>query len=225
MPKILIVEDDPTISRMVADWLSHQRFEVEMESTGRDAIHRLKTYQYDLVVLDLGLPDLEGFDVLDATRNAGNDVPVLILTGKRSVDDKERGLLSGADDYLTKPFDMREFNARVKALLRRPRQIVPAVLTFRGVELDTVKHSATRDGAALKLTPKEFALLEFLMRHPNQVFSAEALLDRVWRSDTEITEEAIVTCIRRLRKRIDENDAEFLIRTIYGVGYMLVGDS
>ncbi len=222
MAKLLTIEDDPALRELVADWLSRERHDVESVSNGKDALHYLKSFEYDLVVLDLGLPDMTGFDILEALRKFNSDVPVLILTGIHTIDDKERGLELGADDYLTKPFNVRELIARVKALLRRPRTSLPNVLQFGDLAFNTATHEVTKAGKILSLTPKEYALLQFLIRHPNQVFSAQALLERVWRSDSEATEEAIVACIGRLRKKIDGKDggAPSLIGTVYGAGYV-----
>ncbi|MBX9667397.1 MAG: response regulator transcription factor [Candidatus Obscuribacterales bacterium] len=219
MAKLLIVEDDEALRRLVADWLKRQNMEVESVSTGQDALAYLNASEYDLVILDIGLPDIEGFSVLEKVRQRSS-VPVLILTGKKTVEDKERGFDVGADDYLTKPFDMRELTSRVRALLRRPRQITPELLSRRDLLLDSKQHQVRKDNSDLKISPKEFMLLEFFMRNPDQVFSAEALLERVWRSESEATEEAIVACIRRLRKRLDENNNEAYIGTVYGVGYI-----
>lgn len=221
MAKLLTIEDDSALRALVADWLTRERHDVESVSTGKDALHYLKTFEYDLVILDLGLPDMTGFEILATLRQSNSDVPVLILTGIHSIDDKERGLELGADDYLTKPFNFRELVARVKALLRRPRTTLPNILQCADLMFNTATHEVTKDGKSLPLTPKEYSLLEFFMRHPNQVFSTQALLERVWRSDSEATEEAIVACIGRLRKKIDQGAGnQSLIGTVYGAGYV-----
>lgn len=221
MSKILVVEDDDYLSNMVVDFLRHKNYQVELVSDGNDALHYMRTYKFDLVILDLGLPGLEGTTVLDEVRKAGDQVPILILTGRGTMRDKELGFDLGADDYLTKPFDVRELGSRVKAILRRPRVMAQEIITCGDLQLDTSEHKLTKAGEKIKLSPNEFMLFEFLMRNPNQVFSATTLLDRVWKSDSEATEEAIVTCIRRIRKRIDDPGKESYIRTEYGVGYML----
>lgn len=209
---------------MVKEWIKRERHEVEAVGNGQDALAYLGASAYDLVILDLGLPGLNGFEILQWVRNQKNPVPVLILTGQNQIEDKERGLESGADDYLTKPFDIRELLARVKALLRRPRMFLPDVLRCRDVEIDANRHSVTKSGKPIQLTPREYSLLEFLMRHPDQVFSTEALLERVWRSESEATEEAIVACIARLRKKIDGGGKDSMIGTVYGAGYLLKTD-
>jgi two-component system, OmpR family, phosphate regulon response regulator PhoB len=146
-----------------------------------------------------------------------------MLTGKDTIDDKEQGLDSGADDYLTKPFHLKELSARVRALLRRSASISGNVLEVRDLVLDPTAHKLTRNGAEIQLHPKEFALLEHLMRHPNQVFSAQNLLDRVWTSESNVGPETVRTCVKRLRQKIDIDGQESMLENIYGVGYKLIG--
>jgi DNA-binding response OmpR family regulator len=221
MAKILLIEDDQLLSATVSDWLTFEHHQVEVVTDGKSGKDRLLCCEYDLVVLDLELPDIGGLEILKEFRAASGRTPVLILTGHKQLTDKTSGLDSGADDYLTKPFHMEELAARIRALLRRPAQIAANVLTARGVRLDPKQYLVTKDGKSIDLLPKEFALLEFLMRHPNQVFSAEALLDKVWPSDSDATSKAIRTCMKRLRKKIDSTDSHPLIKTLYGVGYKL----
>jgi DNA-binding response OmpR family regulator len=170
------------------------------------------------------LPELSGIELCRQYRSRGGTAPVLMLTGKGTISDKESGFDAGADDYLTKPFHMKELSMRLRALLRRATAFTGDVLRVKDIELEPSNHRATRNGADLNLLPKEFALLEFLMRHPNQVFSAEALLSRVWASETDTTVDAVSTCIKRLRKKIDSEDQPSLIRTVHGVGYKLQAD-
>lgn len=219
MPKILIVEDDVGLSKMVRDWLTFEHHMVETANNGRDGLERLQVYEYDLVILDWELPEMTGVEILRELRGRGSMTPVLMLTGKSSVNDKEEGLDAGADDYLTKPFHMKELSARVRSVLRRAGGNVANVLKVRDMELDPSSFRATRGGKEIQLLPKEFAMLEFLMRHVNQVFSAEALLSRVWASESEVTVDAVSTCIKRLRKKIDLPDTDSFIRTVHGVGY------
>jgi DNA-binding response OmpR family regulator len=223
--KVLTIEDDGALRTMLADWLKREMHEVESVSNGGDALHRLRSFRYDLVILDLGLPDIDGFDILEEMRKRNCDVPVLILTGKQTIDDKERGLELGADDYLTKPFHVRELLARIKAILRRPRTALPTVMTCGVVTMNTVTHEVAVSGELVSLTPKEYLILEFFLRHPNQLFSTEALLERVWRAESEASEEAIVACIGRLRKKLNSKDStKSLISTVYGAGYILRTD-
>lgn len=201
------------------DCLKAQNYLVDHVANGSEALERLKFFDYDLIVLDWQLPGMAGVDVCSNFRSRGGTTPVLMLTGKRSVDDKEQGLDAGADDYLTKPFQPRELTARLRALLRRPQGSVSKTLKARDLELDPSTHKVTRAGNDINLLPKEFALLEFLMRHPNQVFSGEALIDRVWSTDSEATSTAVRINVNRLRGKIDSKDEPSFISTVHGVGY------
>ncbi len=221
MSKILIVEDDETLSRMVSDWLTSEHHHVEVSNNGTDGLEKLQYFQYDLIILDLQLPGMGGISILREFRNMGKQTPVLILTGKDRIEDKEVGLDTGADDYLTKPFHMKELSARLRALLRRPRNYVGDTLTAGPLALNSGAHSVTVGGEEVSLLPKEFALLELLMRHPEQVFSADALLNRVWASESESTIDALTTCIKRLRKKIDREGQPSFIKTVHKVGYKL----
>lgn len=222
MAKILLVEDDMGLSRMVRDWLTFEHHLVETADNGRDGLDKLQFYQYDLVILDWELPEMTGIEICKEFRSRGGTTPVLMLTGKGTIGDKESGFEAGADDYLTKPFHMKELSMRLKALLRRGGTALQGdTLKFRDLALEPASHRVTREGKDLQLLPKEFALLEFLMRHPNQVFSAEALLSRVWASETDTTVDAVSTCIKRLRKKIDQEGQSSIIKTVHGVGYKL----
>jgi DNA-binding response OmpR family regulator len=220
--KILLVEDDMGLSRMVRDWLTFEHHLVETADNGRDGLDKLSFYQYDLVILDWELPEMTGIEICREFRTRGGTTPVLMLTGKGTINDKESGYEAGADDYLTKPFHMKELSLRLRALLRRGGATLQAdQLKFRDLSLEPASHRVTREGKDLGLLPKEFALLEFFMRHPNQVFSAEALLSRVWASETDTTVDAVSTCIKRLRKKIDLEGQTSVIKTVHGVGYKL----
>jgi DNA-binding response OmpR family regulator len=220
MTKILVVEDDQDLAQMVRSYLLFEHYEVENVFDGSEGIIRVKTYEYDIIILDLGLPDLSGIEVLKTLREKGSRTPVLILTGKHSVEEKELGLDAGADDYVTKPFHMKELGARLRALLRRPPPISGStLLKAANITLDVSKFKVMKNNEVVTLVPKEFQLLEFFMRHPNQVFSSEALLNRVWPNNSESAPQALRTAMKRLRKKIDP-DGE-LIKTVHGVGYML----
>lgn len=221
MAKLLLIEDDAGLCRMIRDWLAIEHHNVEVVNDGKDGLEKLKFYSYDMVILDWQLPGMEGVDVLREYRNNGGVTPILMLTGKDKIVDKEAGFEAGADDYLTKPFHMKELSARVRALLRRPPALVADSLKRGDLELDRGNHSVKRDGEQIRLLPREFALLEFLMRHPGQVFSADALLNRVWASESDATVDALTTCIKRLRKKVDVEGKQSIIRTIHGVGYKL----
>ncbi len=221
MAKVLIVEDDVALGKMVRDWLLMEHHKVEIVTDGADAKEMLKVYDYDIVILDWELPHVSGIEILKEFRSRGKSTPVLVLTGRSAIDDKETGFDAGADDYLTKPFHGKELTARLRALLRRPEGYVGDLLTFGNLTLDHANYEVKKDGEEIRLLPKEFALLEFLMRNPNRVFAAEALLNRVWVAESEATVDALTTCIKRLRKKIDVAGQESIIRTIHGVGYKL----
>lgn len=221
MAKVLLVEDDKQLCALVSDWLAHQNYVVECVYTGTEAHEFLSMYQYDVIVLDWALPDVSGLEVLQKFRANGGATPVLILTGKRSIREKEQGLDGGADDYLTKPFDVKELSARLRALLRRTPSFSNDILTVGHLRLDPQARHVTLAGQTVKLYPKDFALLEYLMRYPNKVFSSEQLLDAVWTADTEAGTETIRTSIKRLRKSLEREGQPQMIDTVHGVGYKL----
>lgn len=219
MAKILVVEDDAEISEALVDLLVHEKHTVDASGDGLDAWERLQRYTYDLVILDWGLPGLEGLEVLKRFRERGGATPVLFLTGRSSIDEKLTGLDSGADDYLPKPYDMREFRARVSALLRRPSDLQGDILKWSDIELDIKAFRCTRGGAEIRLLPKEFSLLEFLIRNRDRVYTPDQLVDTLWADDTEVSVDAIRQCVRRLRTKIDVPEKPSYITTVVGVGY------
>ena len=221
MAKILIVEDDTELAEKVREWLVHDRYVVDVVHRGNEATDYLSIYQYDAIILDWELPDTTGIDVLKQYRNSGGKSPVLMLTGKKEIDDKEIGFDSGADDYLTKPFHFQEVSARIRALLRRPAVFAGNKLKAGNVILEMDRRSVTRDGEPIHLSPLEFALLELFIRYPSKVFSHEALLDRVWSSDSTASVDTVRTCIKALRKKIGSDNEPSIIRTVHGVGYRL----
>jgi DNA-binding response OmpR family regulator len=223
MAKILLVEDNEDLAGLLEVMLQSEKHTVEILHDGDEAREMLRIYKYDAVILDWDLPGCSGIDVLLSLRSRGDTTPVLMLTGNVSIDHKERGLDSGADDYLTKPFDSREFGARVRALLRRGAGVASNKLTVRDIELDPSSFSVTKGGQPVKLVQREFQLLEFFMRNPNRVFSAEAIMDRVWPNDSESSPEALRQTIMKVRKKLatDENEKP-VIETVFGVGYKLV---
>lgn len=223
MPKVLLVEDDCDLSEMVASWLESERYTVETANDGLYAKDLLKLSSFDIVVLDWDLPGCSGLDILKSYRASGGMSPVIMLTGKSEVTDKEAGLDHGADDYLTKPFSVRELGARVRALLRRPSSLNSSLLQVGGVQLDPAKHRVMVAGQEVHVQPRDFALLEFLLRHPDEVFSADALITRVWSSDSDASPEGLRTAIKRIRKKIDGDgdESKSMIETITKVGYRL----
>jgi len=219
MAKILIVEDDESLAESVRRFLLFDQHSIEISHDGMQAYEKLRDTMYDVILLDWELPGMTGIDILKRYRQNGGSTPIIMLTGKSTVRDKESGLDTGADDYLAKPFDMKELGARVRALLRRPAQIATKVTAFGNLQLDTARHGVIKDGESIALVPKEYQMLEFFMRHPNQVFSADVLLNQIWSGDLDTTTDAVRTVLKRLRKKIDPEQK--LIRTVHGVGYIL----
>jgi len=219
MATVLLVEDDDYLASLVKELLVSAHHVVDHLANGTQAAEQLRIFPYDLIILDIELPGKTGIEILRNFREHGGVTPVLMLTNRSSVVDKETGLDAGADDYLGKPFDMRELNARVRALLRRPPNLLTSILTAGNLVLDPNTLSLTKSGEPIRLLPQEFKLLEFLMRHPNQVFTMKALLNHVWPSDSDSTEEALRSTTKRLRKKIDP--AGEVIATVHGVGYVL----
>lgn len=221
MAKILVVDDDKELSAVLFDWFKGENHSVDLVHDGKEASEQLQHFSYDIVILDWDLPLLAGVEVCRRFRARGGTTPVIMLTGKSGSPDKIQGLDAGADDYVTKPFDPGELSARVRAHLRRPQQRACKTMTARHVMLDSDTFKVLSNGEEVHLVPKEFALLEFLLRHPGQVFSAEALINRIWPSDTESSSDAIKTHINRLRKKLDIEGEKSLFRTVHGMGYKL----
>ncbi|MBS2003705.1 MAG: response regulator transcription factor [Candidatus Obscuribacterales bacterium] len=221
MTKILIVEDDADLGATLGRWMKLENYVFDLKDNGQDALQDLRFNNYDAIVLDLRLPDISGLEVLRTFRSRGGKTPVLILTGKNMIDEKTAGLDAGADDYLTKPFDGRELMARLRALLRRPAGFAGDVLVAGDIELDRKSHVVKCGGNEISLLPKEFDLLEFFMRHPNQVFNTESLLERVWPSTSETSPEVVRTHMNRLRKKLTAQGQREWFETVHGVGYKL----
>ncbi len=221
MAKVLLVEDDRNLAGTVREWLEFEHYLVEWVETGTDALDMMKSYKYDVIIMDLTLPKMDGIEVCKTFRQQGGETPILILTGRGTVPDKELGFDAGADDYLTKPFHLKELSARLRALMRRPKDFAGEVLSAGNISLDIGAHTVTKGGKDIHLPRMEFALLEFLMRHKGQVFSAEALLDRVWTADSDKSPETIRTSVKKLRSKIDTKGEQSLIRNVHGVGYKL----
>jgi len=224
MAKILLVEDDKKLADTVRLLLEMEQHKVEVAFDGLEAEDRLAAFDYDLLILDWDLPEKSGVEVCRGFRTRGGSTPVLMLTGKQLINDKEEGFGAGADDYLTKPYQPRELIARVKALLRRLPAISGDVLKWRDIEIDTTGRKVVRAGEEIAMQPMEFTLLSFFLKHAGQVFTTEALLKRCWDDTAEVSFDSIYTCIRRIRKKIDREGTGSVIRTVHGVGYSL-GDS
>ncbi len=221
MAKILIVEDDPMLRQLVRDALQTERHTVDDCQDGRAGMAFIDAGSYELLILDWEMPHATGIELCSHFRNQGEQAPVLFLTARASMDDKEKGFAVGADDYLTKPFDVRELIVRVRALLKRPQQITKDILKISGMELDTNSGVVKRGDSLVRLQPRELALLEFLMRHPDTYFTAEALMARVWDTDSEATEVALRSCITKMRRKMDGEGQPSFIETSKGLGYRI----
>ncbi len=220
MAKVLLVEDDGNVSDAVQEVLRFEGYIVDAVDNGQDALYRLKYHSYDLMIIDWGLPDMTGIEVCAQYRQAGGTVPILMLTGRGGIDDKVTGLDYGADDYLTKPFDTDELTARVRAILRRPRAMLSTVLEAHGLQLNTASQTVTLNSIEVILQAQEFALLECLLRHKNQVLSIESLIDKVWSTDSEVSPDAVRQCVTRLRKKLDKSTVP-IVTTVVGLGYSI----
>ncbi len=225
MAKVLIVEDDLSTIDLLKDLLLSEHYTVEATDNGKEALYLLENYHFDLAIVDWELPELAGVDVIQYCRDRGSQVKFLILTGRRSTADKVRGLDCGSDDYLTKPFDTAELSARIRALLRRQDQTHSNIITCGVITLDMVSHQVRVEDQEIKLQPTEYALLEFFLRHPNQAFSNEAILERVWKAESDATDNAVRTCVARLRKKLGtSDDTNPRIVSLHGFGYRLECD-
>jgi two-component system copper resistance phosphate regulon response regulator CusR len=219
--KILVVEDDRTVGQYVKRGLEEARYHADLVGDGEDALRLATSGHYDLIVLDLRLPKLSGQDVLRTLRDRGSAVPVLVLTAQDTVDFKVQALRMGADDYVTKPFALEELLARVEALGRRPKALAPPVLELADLTLDTGSREVRRGGKVIDLTPKEYAVLEYLMRHHGRVMSRTLITEYAWDYHFDPGTNIVDVVITRLRKKIDGGRGPKLIHTVRGVGYVL----
>jgi two-component system copper resistance phosphate regulon response regulator CusR len=219
--KLLVIEDDRTVGQYVKRGLVEAGFQVDLVVDGAEGLRVASEGHYDVVVLDLRLPTLEGREVLRTLRDRGNPVPVLVLTAQDTVDFKVQALRMGADDYVTKPFALEELLARVEALGRRPKAITPPVLRVADLVLDTGSREVQRGGTSIELTPKEYAVLEYLMRHPGRVMPRTLITEYAWDYHFDPGTNIVDVVITRLRKKIDHGRAPKLIHTVRGVGYVV----
>lgn len=220
MPKILICEDNEELAEDMQSVLEKEGNSVIHADCKAAALEVLANESFDLLILDWELPDGSGVDICKEFRAGGGSTPILMLTGKSKTTDKEIGLDSGADDYLIKPFSFQELKARLRALMRRSaRPLSQNVLSSGNLSLDPGNFHASLDGKYLALVPKEFALLEFLMRNPNQVFSADSLISHVWTADEMVSPDTLRTYIMNLRRKVDPGKQDSRIETVHGIGY------
>ncbi|MBA4742324.1 MAG: heavy metal response regulator transcription factor [Azoarcus sp.] len=223
--KILIVEDEPKTGDYLRQGLTEAGFVVDLVRDGLDGLHAATTAEYDLIVLDVMLPRLDGWGVLETLRRGGRELPVLFLTARDQVEDRVRGLELGADDYLVKPFAFSELLARVRTLLRRGRAKEPEVLRAADLELDLLRRRVLRGGCRIDLTAKEFALLELLLRRQGEVLPRSLIASQVWDMNFDSDTNVIEVAVRRLRAKVDDPFEPKLIRTVRGMGYVLDADA
>ena len=219
--KILIVEDERKTGDYLKQGLSEAGFVADLARDGLDGLHLALTGDHDLLVLDVMLPKLDGWQVLSEIRHKGKHLPVLFLTARDQVEDRVKGLEFGADDYLVKPFAFSELLARVRALLRRGRTNEPELLHVSDLELDLLRRRVTRAGKRIDLTAKEFALLELLLRRQGEVLPRSLIASQVWDMNFDSDTNVIEVAVRRLRAKIDDDFEPKLIRTVRGMGYVL----
>jgi two-component system OmpR family response regulator len=221
--KLLVVEDDKTVGHYVKRGLEEQQYIADWVDDGAEALRVISSGHYDLIILDLRLPGMSGLEVLRTMRDRGLTMPVLVLTAQDTVEFKVDALRAGADDYVTKPFAFEELLARIEALSRRPRQLTAQSLRVADLVLDLESREVRRAGKLIDLTPKEFAVLEYLMRHPGRVMSRTLITEYAWDYHFDPGTNIVDVVINRLRKKVDAGFAEKLVHTVRGVGYVVKG--
>jgi heavy metal response regulator len=219
--RVLVVEDEPRIADFVVRGLTENGYSVDAAGDGEEALHWPGVAEFDVIILDIMIPHIDGFEVCRTLRSRGVRTPILMLTARDTIEDRVRGLDSGADDYLVKPFAFAELLARVRALCRREPALHGTTLTVGDLSLDTVTRIVTRGHSELALTAKEFALLEFLMRHPGQVLSRTVIAEHAWNYDFDNTTNVIDVHIKNLRRKIDGDSIPSMIQTVRSVGYRI----
>jgi two-component system OmpR family response regulator len=221
MAKILLVDDDEMLASRLKVWLEEDGHVADVVHNGNDALQLLQGFDYWLIVLDWHLPDLEGIEVCRKYRAQGGQAYIIFLTGKDDVASKEEGFDAGSDDYLVKPVNVRELSARIRRMQRRQTVLLPVETRINGVILDSRTRVLTGNSCSVTLRAKEVALLEFLMRHPNNVYSAQDLLNAVWPSDSEGSCDSVRTWMMNIRKKLDEIGEKELIKTVKNMGYVI----
>lgn len=219
--RILIIEDEKNLALNIKKGFVENGFAVDAAYDGEEGLYLAEAESYDAIILDLMLPKLDGLSVVKSLREKKNTTPILILTAKDQLHDKVTGFESGADDYLTKPFAFEELKVRIQVLLRRKYNAPQSIVTVNTLEFDTLKHIVRRDGELIKLTPKEFAILEYLVSHKGEVVSRTQIIEHTWDYNFESLSNLVDVFIATLRKKIDSGRKIKLIHTIHGVGYKL----
>ena len=221
--RLLVVEDEPKLASVIARGLGAKGYAVDTIDDGEKALTRISIHykDYDLIILDLMLPSLDGLAVCKAVRAQGVVTPILVLTARAETETKVELLLAGADDYLVKPFSFDELLARIHALLRRPAEALPEILTYGDIELNPIEHTATRGGEPLILTLKKFGLLEYFLRHPGEVVNREDLLAHLWDFNYESFSNVIDVHVKNLRRKLGEANRDSALETVRGIGYRL----
>lgn len=224
--KVLIIEDEEKIARALRRGLEQERFSAEIAIDGAAGLAAAEADEYDVIILDRMLPEMDGMEVCRKLRTSGDKTPILMLTAKDQVRDRVAGLNAGADDYLVKPFAFEELLARIRALLRRPSQATDTILRVSDLELDPVSFQVRRGGKNIKLSAKEFALLEYLMRNVGQVLSKDKIIDHVWEYDADVLPNNVEVFIGYLRRKVDTPfEGPNIIHTSRGFGYSVSEDS
>ena len=219
--RVLIVEDEKKVAAFIKKGLEEETYAVDVAYNGEDGLHMGMENQYDLIILDLMLPIINGLEVLSRLRENKVDTPILLLTAKDSVEDKVTGLNTGADDYLTKPFAFSELLARIRVLLRRGKAETKTVLQIKGLSLDLVSHKVKRNDEEIELTGKEYSLLEYFMRNQGKVLTRTMIAEHVWDYNFDTFTNVIDVYVNHLRKKIDKGYPEKLLHTLRGVGYIM----
>lgn len=219
--RILLIEDEARLAKVIKQGLTESGFAVDQALDGEEGLYLGETESYDIIILDLALPKIDGLTICKELRKKNITTPILMLTAKTRIEDRVLGLNTGADDYLTKPFEFIELKARIQALLRRSHRQLENIIKIDDLEVDMLKHLVKRDGKIIFLTPKEFAILEYLLRHKDDVITRTQITEHTWDYNFDSLSNVVDVFIATLRKKIDKGFKKKLIHTIHGVGYQI----